>query len=115
MDTLEYVGTRAGVRLRVIVRLRHNMHSSTKLGPLRHYERHSPDGFNWGYAGSGPADLARSMLIDYFVRRNRMSEERAGRQAERLYQRFKFDVIAKHPMHDDLLVTETEIRGWLGE
>ena len=31
---------------------------------LPHIKRHSPGGFEWGYAGSGPADLARSLLID---------------------------------------------------
>jgi len=25
--------------------------------------RHSPDGFNWGYAGSGPAQLALAILL----------------------------------------------------
>lgn len=33
------------------------------LGTLRHVERHSPGGFSWGYGGSGPADLARSLLL----------------------------------------------------
>jgi hypothetical protein len=32
--------------------------------PLTHYPRHSPAGFEWGYGGSGPADLARALLID---------------------------------------------------
>jgi hypothetical protein len=32
-------------------------------GVLRHVVRHSPTGFSWGYSGSGPADLARSLLI----------------------------------------------------
>lgn len=32
--------------------------------PLPHVKRHSPTGMSWGYAGSGPADLARSLLID---------------------------------------------------
>lgn len=32
-------------------------------GLLHHVVRHSPTGFSWGYAGSGPADLARSLLI----------------------------------------------------
>lgn len=32
------------------------------LGPLAHQVRHSPTGFAWGYGGSGPADLARSLL-----------------------------------------------------
>lgn len=31
---------------------------------LPHHVKHSPTGFSWGYAGSGPADLARSLLID---------------------------------------------------
>jgi hypothetical protein len=35
----------------------------TVVGTLRHVVRHSPTGYTWGYAGSGPADLARSLLI----------------------------------------------------
>lgn len=35
-----------------------------EIGPLQHHVRHSPTGFNWGYLGSGPADLARCLLID---------------------------------------------------
>lgn len=34
------------------------------LGVLRHVVRHSPTGLSWGYGGSGPADLARSLLLD---------------------------------------------------
>ena len=34
------------------------------LGPLPHVARHSPTGFSWGYNGSGPADLAVSLLVD---------------------------------------------------
>lgn len=33
-------------------------------GVLPHFVRHSPGGFAWGYTGSGPADLARCVLID---------------------------------------------------
>lgn len=33
--------------------------------PLTHHSKHSPTGFSWGYAGSGPADLARCLLIDH--------------------------------------------------
>jgi hypothetical protein len=32
-------------------------------GVLGHVVRHSPTGMTWGYAGSGPADTARSLLI----------------------------------------------------
>jgi len=31
---------------------------------LTHHVRHSPTGFSWGYEGSGPAELARCLLID---------------------------------------------------
>ena len=27
-------------------------------------KNHSPDGFNWGYAGSGPAQLALAILLE---------------------------------------------------
>jgi len=30
--------------------------------PLPHLVKHSPDGFAWGYGGSGPSDLARSIV-----------------------------------------------------
>lgn len=33
------------------------------VGVLAHVPRHSPNGMQWGYAGSGPADCARSLLI----------------------------------------------------
>jgi hypothetical protein len=33
------------------------------IGLLAHVSRHSPTGMSWGYGGSGPADLARSLLI----------------------------------------------------
>ncbi|WP_045385694.1 DUF6166 domain-containing protein [Mycobacterium avium] len=33
------------------------------IGPLPHAVKHSPTGMTWGYCGSGPADLARSLLI----------------------------------------------------
>jgi hypothetical protein len=32
--------------------------------PLRHVVMHSPTGFAWSYGGSGPADLALSLLVD---------------------------------------------------
>lgn len=35
----------------------------TVIGTLRHIVKHSPTGYTWGYSGSGPADLARSLLV----------------------------------------------------
>lgn len=33
---------------------------------LKHTNHHSPDGYEMGYGGSGPSDLALSILCDYF-------------------------------------------------
>lgn len=35
------------------------------IGVLPHVVKHSPSGFSWGYAGSGPSELARCILIDH--------------------------------------------------
>lgn len=70
--------------------------------PLRHIVYHSPDGFEWGYGGSGPADLARSILADV-----------AGlRVADALYQEFKSEVIAGLE-RESFALAEAEIRDWL--
>ena len=45
---------------------------------------HSPDGFEWGYNGSGPAQLALSILLLFTDRDT----------AVRLYQQFKSEIIA---------------------
>jgi len=52
---------------------------------LRH---HSPTGFEWGYCGSGPAQLALAMLADHLGN---------DEQALNLYQRFKWQVIVELP------------------
>lgn len=40
--------------------------STVELHPDRSQavKNHSPDGFNWGYAGSGPAQLALAILLE---------------------------------------------------
>lgn len=50
--------------------------------PSQKVRNHSPDGFNWGYGGSGPAQLALAILLHF------MPEE----DAQTLYQIFKFSV-----------------------
>ena len=48
---------------------------------------HSPDGFNWGYAGSGPAQLALAILLKYTTKG----------EALLFHQQFKRDFIAGLP------------------
>ena len=69
--------------------------------PLVHQCLHSPDGFEWGYPGSGPADLARSILADVL----------GWIPDPALYQAFKFDHVAS--WDDEWSITEDEIRAWL--
>jgi hypothetical protein len=51
---------------------------------------HSPDGFNWGYGGSGPSQLALAVLLEL------VPEE----QAIKAYQDFKRDIISHLPQDD---------------
>lgn len=63
---------------------------------------HSPDGFAWGYGGSGPAQLALAVLI----------EVTGERPALDRYQAFKAQHIAALDMDSDF-DREFEIpRGW---
>jgi len=62
---------------------------------------HSPDGFNWGYGGSGPAQLALGILL------SQVDEE----TALSYHQAFKWDVIARLPQDDFRL--EISIYDWL--
>ncbi len=63
---------------------------------------HSPDGFQWGYLGSGPAQLALALLLDC---------TRDEQLSLRHYQDFKFIVIAV--FNDDWAITQDEILNWL--
>jgi hypothetical protein len=56
-----------------------------ELDPRRDLANHSPTGFNWGYSGSGPAQLALAILADAL-----QDDERALR----LHQAYKFKVIS---------------------
>lgn len=63
---------------------------------------HSPDGFNWGYGGSGPAQLALALLLHYMDKDKAVS----------LYQRFKWDVIAGLPQ-SDFELDEAVVKDWI--
>jgi len=76
-----------------------------RLYTLPHLARHSPDGFNCGYGGSGPADLAFSMLADAV----------GMNAAQDLYQSFKWDVIATRRSYDRWSITDADILAWKDE
>ena len=67
-----------------------------------HAARHSPTGIEWGYGGSGPADLALSVLLAL------VGERAAGA----LYQRFKDEVVARVPETGGVL-RAVDVRAWV--
>jgi len=76
--------------------------SMYEVTPLRHHVRHSPDGFCWGYGGSGPAELARCLLMDFL----------GTEPKEYLYQDFKSQVIANLPMDQNWTLTYDQVQEW---
>src|ERR1035441_1396600 len=77
----EYRGRREGYAVIVTV-------DGRRLNPRFDLWNHSPTGFEWGYAGSGPAQLALAILADHCGN---------DEQALNFYQRFKWAVIAELP------------------
>ena len=78
--------------------------------PLRHFVRHSPTGFEWGYTGSGPSELARCILLDFFGE----DGETRGTKADALYQDFKMAFIAGI-QKDIWAITDQQIIRWLAK
>ena len=87
-------------------------HSSYILDPRFDLAGHSPTGFEWGYGGSGPAQLALAILADHLKDEPGRTKFYAEQKALRLYQEFKFRVIAKLP-HDYWRLTTLEIEDHL--
>ena len=77
----QYEGRRQGYAVIVTV-------DGRRLNPRHDLWNHSPTGFEWGYGGSGPAQLALAILADHC---------RNDEQALNFYQRFKWAVIAELP------------------
>ena len=61
---------------------------------------HSPDGFNWGYGGSGPAQTALALLLDW---------TRDAQLARELHQPFKWAIVARWPEGGPWSLTGHEI------
>lgn len=72
------------------------------LDPRHDLRNHSPDGFNWGYGGSGPAQLALAIcaaaLGDDVL-------------ALELYQDYKWHLIAKIEV-DNWTLPASEVLAW---
>jgi hypothetical protein len=63
---------------------------------------HSPTGFEWGYGGSGPADLALNVLA-LFVDKE---------YTQTLHQQYKWDVISKVPFEGGVILAK-DVVAWI--
>ena len=72
---------------------------SHELDPRFDLRNHSPDGFEWGYGGSGPAQLALALAADV------LGDDEAAR---RVYQQLKSRVVCRLPA-DNWSLTEGEL------
>ena len=89
-DEKRYEGRRQGYVVIVTV-------NGRRLNPRHDLWNHSPDGFEWGYGGSGPAQLALAILADHCNN---------DEQALNFYQRFKWTAVARFPHRSWLLTSE---------
>jgi hypothetical protein len=76
------------------------------LSPRLDLRNHSPTGFQWGYGGSGPAQLALAILADHLGN---------DEEALFLYQDFKWKVISKLPGEQKWELTPAQIDAALAE
>ena len=76
-----YEGRREGYAVIVTV-------DGHRLNPRNDLWNHSPTGFEWGYAGSGPAQLALAILADHLGN---------DEQAFNFHHRFKWTMVAELP------------------
>ena len=64
---------------------------------------HSPTGFQWGYLGSGPAQLSLALLLHFGA-----SEQ----EATNYYQDFKQEILAQLPQ-EDFDLADNVVTDWL--
>lgn len=83
-----------------------NQNGTASVNIQQRIVRHSPDGFEWGYAGSGPSELALNIL-SIFIGQD--AAERGG-----LYQRFKEHFIVPMPESGGV-IKKDEILQWIAE
>lgn len=78
---------------------RYPTRTGVALNPRTDLRNHSPDGFQWGYGGSGPAQLALALCCDTCIAAlplNRTAEQQlhAQNRALAVYQQVKATLIA---------------------
>lgn len=83
---------------------------------LKHADHHSPDGYEMGYGGSGPSDLALSILCDYFGCSTDFDTETwelDQKKAHEYHHAFKRKFIQPH--HNSARITGEQIVAFIAE
>lgn len=79
---------------------------------------HSPDGFEWGYGGSGPSDLALNVVdliltkIGFNGSKTKCRKGVAFIKSYELYQDFKWDIISKIPKNGAVIPYD-QMKSWI--
>lgn len=104
---LVYTGHRTGEGRCLVIVWEEKRPSLLDLTPSQTLWNHSPTGFEWGYGGSGPAQLALAILLDFSG-----DEELAIKG----HQAFKQQIIAELPQgQQDWSLTATDISPFLAD
>jgi len=74
---------------------------------------HSPTGFNWGYSGSGPSQLAFCIIYEYLTKVDGYSVVKAKPLTEYCYHDFKNEFIAPLPQTMDWEITGSGINAFM--
>lgn len=74
-----------------------------RLDPRNDLWDHSPTGIEWGYMGSGPAQLALGILADALG---------SDRLAVRLHQRFKFEWVSPWSQTQEWMISQLQVACW---
>lgn len=86
MKTYRGIRKKTGAEVKVITHSADGASAMSDLNPRLDLYNHSPTGFEWGYGGSGPAQLALAILADH-------TDD--SEKTLRYYQDFKFKVIGR--------------------
>lgn len=98
----EHLGAELGPLIDEVLLQRDPKTNSALTNIVHRIVDHSPTGFDWGYGGSGPADLALNILL-YFV------EEKT---AYSLHQDFKWHFLAGMPKEGGR-ISKASIQDWV--
>lgn len=97
-----YIGSRDGGG-NAIVSIRYENRVEVILPARLDLRNHSPDGFEWSYGGSGPAQLALAILAD----------ATDDATAVRLYQLFKWAEVACLDKDAAWIIKADHVRRWV--